>query len=114
MSHVLVRASGRFWSATPVHQRQEQSPCRHALVTAIAPNWHRFREAARNCMDIVACVCGGEAGVDLADALSEYLGLLSNGTAVANRRDKKVQQELTLNSGRFFTIAHLRTRALPA
>jgi len=48
---------------------------------------------------IKACVCGGEAGVDLADALSEEMGLLSNGTAVENRRDKKVQQELAKASG---------------
>ena len=42
---------------------------------------------------IVACIAGGEAGVDMADALSERLGLLSNGTKgeFANRRDKKVQ-----------------------
>lgn len=42
---------------------------------------------------IVACIAGGEAGVDMADALSERLGLLSNGTQgeFANRRDKKVQ-----------------------
>lgn len=57
------------------------------------------REAAKNGMEIVACVCGGEAGVDLADALSEHMGLLSNGTAVANRRDKKVQQELIKEKG---------------
>lgn len=42
---------------------------------------------------IVACIAGGEAGVDMADALSERLGLMSNGTQgdFANRRDKKVQ-----------------------
>lgn len=49
--------------------------------------------------EIVACICGGEAGVDLADALSEKLGLLSNGTHVKNRRDKKVQQELIHQAG---------------
>jgi biotin carboxylase len=48
---------------------------------------------------IVACCCGGEAGVDTADALSEHMGLLSNGTSVANRRDKKVQQELAAAAG---------------
>lgn len=45
-------------------------------------------------MNIVACFAGGEAGVDLADAFSEYLKLRSNGTEIPNRRDKKVQQEL--------------------
>jgi len=46
-------------------------------------NWH-----------IAACCCGGDAGVDLADALCEELGLPTNGTAVKNRRDKKVQQNI--------------------
>jgi hypothetical protein len=42
---------------------------------------------------ICGCIAGGEAGVDMADALSERLGVLSNGTAgdYKNRRDKKVQ-----------------------
>mmetsp|Transcript_22138 Transcript_22138/g.35661 ORF Transcript_22138/g.35661 Transcript_22138/m.35661 type:complete len:497 (+) Transcript_22138:172-1662(+) len=48
---------------------------------------------------IVSVVCGGEAGVDLADALSEYMGVLTNGTEIANRRDKKVQQELVRATG---------------
>ena len=55
--------------------------------------------ATRNHWDIAACICGGEAGVDLADALSEELGLLSNGTSVVNRRDKKEQQELAKAAG---------------
>lgn len=49
--------------------------------------------AAGDCK-VVACIAGGEAGVDLADALSEHLGVQSNGTEIANRRDKKIQQEL--------------------
>jgi hypothetical protein len=48
---------------------------------------------------IIACLAGGEAGVDLADALSEYLGLRTNGTEIPNRRDKKVQQELIQKHG---------------
>jgi len=50
-------------------------------------------------MEIVACLAGGEAGVDVADALSEAMGLLTNGTDIANRRDKKVQQELLRSAG---------------
>lgn len=48
-----------------------------------------------------ACIAGGEAGVDCADALSEHLGLLSNGTKgdFKNRRDKKIQQELIAKQG---------------
>ena len=50
---------------------------------------------------IVACICGGEAGVDMADLLSERLMVRTNGTAgaFANRRDKKVQQELIKAAG---------------
>lgn len=55
--------------------------------------------ADSNHWTIVACVCGGEAGVDLADALSETLGLITNGTHIPNRRDKKVQQELVKKAG---------------
>lgn len=55
--------------------------------------------AAQRNWSISACVCGGEAGVDLTDALSEELGLMTNGTAVSNRRDKKVQQELIKAAG---------------
>ena len=45
---------------------------------------------------IVACICGGEAGVDAADLISERLMVRTNGTQgdFANRRDEKVQQEL--------------------
>lgn len=56
------------------------------------------REAARD-TTLVAVIAGGEAGVDLADALSEHMGVLSNGTEIPNRRDKKVQQELIKATG---------------
>ena len=49
--------------------------------------------------ELIACLAGGEAGVDYADALSEYMGLLTNGTKIPNRRDKKVQQELIRQNG---------------
>lgn len=48
---------------------------------------------------IAACIPGGEAGVDFADEFSEYLGVLSNGTQINNRRDKKLQQELIKKVG---------------
>lgn len=48
---------------------------------------------------VVACLAGGEAGVDLADALSERLGVRTNGTSIPNRRDKKLQQELIRKYG---------------
>jgi len=59
-----------------------------AIATAIGPD-----------RKVTACLAGGEAGVDLADALSEYLGLLTNGTGIPNRRDKKIQQELVRKMG---------------
>ena len=48
---------------------------------------------------IVAAIAGGEAGVDCADALSEYMELRTNGTTIPNRRDKKIQQELVRDTG---------------
>jgi biotin carboxylase len=48
---------------------------------------------------IVACLAGGEAGVDLADALSEAMTLRTNGTQIPNKRDKKIQQELIKKRG---------------
>eukprot|EP00931_Biecheleriopsis_adriatica_P118895 TRINITY_DN941_c0_g1_i6.p1 TRINITY_DN941_c0_g1~~TRINITY_DN941_c0_g1_i6.p1 ORF type:complete len:574 (-),score=113.26 TRINITY_DN941_c0_g1_i6:171-1892(-) len=43
-------------------------------------------------------ICGSEAGVILADALSAELGVLTNGVS-DGRRDKKVQQELVKAAG---------------
>lgn len=48
---------------------------------------------------VVACIAGGEAGVDLADALSEKMNVRTNGTSIPNRRDKKLQQELIKKHG---------------
>ena len=48
---------------------------------------------------VVAVIAGGEAGVDLADALSEKMKVRTNGTEIPNRRDKKVQQELIKAAG---------------
>jgi len=55
-------------------------------------------KAAAN-LRVVACIAGGEAGVDLADALSERMSLRTNGTAIPNKRDKKLQQELIAKRG---------------
>ena len=45
--------------------------------------------------DVSAVICGFETGVDLANALSEYMGLRGNTTSggMANRRSKQVQQD---------------------
>lgn len=87
-THVPKSAHGLKWNL--VLDEQESIEETAELV---------LEQAAAHGMDIVACLCGGEAGVDLADALSESLGLLSNGTSVRNRRDKKVQQELIKKAG---------------
>ena len=42
------------------------------------------RQAAEANLDIVACLAGGEAGVDVADVVSEAMGLLTNGTLVVD------------------------------
>jgi hypothetical protein len=48
---------------------------------------------------IVACFPGGDSGIQLADALSEQMKVRSNGTKVANRMDKKVQQDIIRKHG---------------
>ena len=48
---------------------------------------------------LLAVIVGAESGVPLADSLSEHLGLRTNGTQIAQRRDKKLQQELTKKAG---------------
>lgn len=62
-------------------------------------------QASASNLEVVACLAGGEAGVDAADEISEAMGLLSNGTLkdengnLLNRRDKKIQQELLRDAG---------------
>lgn len=69
---------------------------------------------------ISGVIAGGEAGVDMADVLSERLGVLSNGAKgeFANRRDKKVQVRFCLVSflfiallerGHIFSFKHTHT-----
>jgi hypothetical protein len=53
---------------------------------------------AAGAFKIVGCICGGEAGVDLADVLSERLLVRTNGAAL-NRWDKRVQQEVIKAAG---------------
>eukprot|EP00401_Gymnodinium_catenatum_P020411 CAMPEP_0117558474 /NCGR_PEP_ID=MMETSP0784-20121206/52854_1 /TAXON_ID=39447 /ORGANISM="" /LENGTH=275 /DNA_ID=CAMNT_0005355803 /DNA_START=44 /DNA_END=867 /DNA_ORIENTATION=- len=58
------------------------------------------REAAGT-MEVVACIVGGESGVTLADALSEELGLRTNGAGrlPGPRRNKSVQQQCVRAAG---------------
>jgi hypothetical protein len=62
-------------------------------VTAAA-----IQEAAGD-FPVVSILAGGDRGVDFSDALSEYFGILTNGTEIPNRRDKKIQQELVRAAG---------------
>ena len=74
----------------------------HAQITegaTLEETAQACRAAAGPRLQIVACLAGGEAGVDLADALSEHMQLRTNGTEIPNRRDKKVQQELVRQAG---------------
>ena len=48
---------------------------------------------------VVACICGGEEGSSLTDAVSEKLGLRTNGTQIKNRENRKIQQELIQEAG---------------
>ena len=94
---------------------------RETLDDTIAALQKCAREAG---LKIVSVICGGEAGVDLADALSEKMGMITNGTDIPNRRDKKVQQELIAARGlrsirqaggsKFEDVEHfLRTETYP-
>jgi hypothetical protein len=48
---------------------------------------------------LLFCCCFCCIGVDFADAFSEHLELLTNGTEVPNRRDKYIQQEMIRQAG---------------
>ena len=52
-------------------------------------------------LGVAEILCGGETGVKVADALSEAMGVKSNGTGggMENRRDKRVQQEAVRVTG---------------
>ena len=66
--------------------------------TSLAETVTAVRKTAGN-YRVVACLAGGEAGVDFADALSEALAVRTNGTEIPNKRDKKLQQELIRKAG---------------
>ena len=48
---------------------------------------------------VIACICGGEEGTALTDALSEKLGVRTNGTQIKNRGNKKFQQDAIKEAG---------------
>jgi hypothetical protein len=94
----------------------EQQPTLTETVAAV--------KQAAGMLRVVSVIAGGEAGVDLADALSEAMAVRTNGTEIANRRDKKIQQELIKAAGyrsvrqaggtKFQEVEHfLRTEAMP-
>eukprot|EP00578_Thalassiosira_sp_NH16_P030550 CAMPEP_0181081758 /NCGR_PEP_ID=MMETSP1071-20121207/3266_1 /TAXON_ID=35127 /ORGANISM="Thalassiosira sp., Strain NH16" /LENGTH=963 /DNA_ID=CAMNT_0023163313 /DNA_START=212 /DNA_END=3103 /DNA_ORIENTATION=+ len=79
------------WNVDDLVRAVQQSATEHA----------RSRGYAEDYYTIGGCIAGGEAGVDMADLLSERLGVMSNGAKgdFANRRDKKIQQELIRKAG---------------
>lgn len=59
----------------------------------------RLREVVGSGSSLAAVICGGDSGVNTADALSEALDLRSNGMRHGNRRDKLVQQQALQAAG---------------
>lgn len=84
--HVPLQCEHLTYLAT-MEERDTLEKTRTAVLRAAEPK------------RIIGCIAGGEAGVDLADALSEVLGVRTNGTDIPNRRDKKIQQELVQATG---------------
>jgi len=85
-SHVPRPAKGLKYHATV-----EEQPTMKATAEAV-------RAAVGDGHCLRACIVGCETGVLVADALSEALGLRTNGTAM-NRRDKSVQQKCVKAAG---------------
>jgi hypothetical protein len=86
-THVPLSVAGKLKYFAEVDQQASLAE----TVAAVHTTAEKYR--------VVACVAGGEAGVDFADALSEALGVRTNGTEIPNRRDKKLQQELIRKAG---------------
>jgi biotin carboxylase len=84
--HVPVAARGLKYHAEIEEQSTLQSTVA-AITAAVTDKLH-----------LQACIVGAETGVPLADALSQALGLRTNGTQV-NRRDKSVQQKCVKAAG---------------
>jgi len=85
-SHVPLSCEGLVYSA-----ELDEAPTLAETVNLVKKAAGKLR--------VVAAIAGGEAGVDLADALSEIMHLRTNGTEIPNRRDKKIQQELIKAAG---------------
>lgn len=64
--------------------------------------------------DLICCIPGAESGVELADSLSENLGLFSNGTEFSKaRRDKYIMTE-SLKSKGLRSVEHFKSDNLEA
>lgn len=85
-THVPLPARGLKY-----HAEIEERITMKATVEAV-----RLAVTARFCLH--ACIVGAETGVVVADALSEMLGLRTNGTEL-NRRNKSVQQKCVKSAG---------------
>ena len=80
------------WSLDDLAAAIKEATCKAAVQSGKPADYYT----------IAGCIAGGEAGVDMADLLSEKFCVLSNGAKgdFANRRDKKVQVRL-LSPSRF-------------
>lgn len=73
------------------HAEIDEAATIHETATALL-------QACEGC-SLEAVVVGGESGVTLADSLSEFMGMRTNGTAFGARRNKSVQQKLVKQAG---------------
>merc|ERR1740138_483046 len=86
----------------PSHQPQSCRELVYHVQLSEEKTVEETSEAVRQAcgeFELAAVVVGGESGVPLADALSEHLGVRTNGTQIPQRRDKKIQQELVKAAG---------------
>merc|ERR1719382_2165797 len=86
----------------PSHQPQSCRELVYHAQLSEEKTMEETSEAVRQAcgeLELAAVIVGGESGVPLADALSEHLGVRTNGTQIPQRRDKKIQQELVKAAG---------------
>jgi len=86
------------------HVPPEARGLRYRAEVEELPNLSATAAAVRSAagaVELVACIVGGESGVTLADALSEALGLRTNGSQElpGPRRNKSVQQRCVRAAG---------------
>mmetsp|Transcript_29231 Transcript_29231/g.90831 ORF Transcript_29231/g.90831 Transcript_29231/m.90831 type:complete len:427 (+) Transcript_29231:64-1344(+) len=111
-SCIALEAAARGYAVIAIWDRDLPQDCMiHAPAVAKTFSYHavvRERATIEETVDVIkaaagnlevsACIVGAEPGVPLADALSQHLGLRTNGVSPA-RRDKWRQQECVRRAG---------------